>query len=100
MSTSATGTLDTETKNAVIATITITTETLLTLYAFAKTGSHGECRLIMEVSPDSGVSWIEKGSTLAGEGSMTMSIVATKARIKVAEAESSTSTMDIHLLAR
>jgi len=96
----ATGVLDTNDKDAVIGTATLTTESIITLYAFERTGTHGDWRLIIEISPDSGTSWVEAGPTLNKAGCVTLKAAATQARVKVLVAQGGTSTITAHLLAR
>ena len=93
-------TLDTNNKGATAAEITLTTETVFTFYIFSESGSEGEYRVSLEVSPDSGTTWIPAGATLARPGISTCQCVATKARVKVVEAQGATSTVNVFLLAR
>lgn len=101
MATGATGTLDTNTGDAVEAAITLTTESILTMYAYNASGAHGGCRLVIEVSPAaSGDVWSEVGRSLPGAGMVTVQVAALRARVKVEEAQGDASTMTVHLLAR
>ena len=96
----ATGVLDTNDKDTVIATVTLTTESIITLYAFERTGTHGDWRLIIEISPDLGVTWVEAGPTLHKAGCLTIEAATTRARVKVLVAQGATYTINAHLLAR
>jgi len=95
-----TGTLDTNVKDAKSNVLTMTTETLVSLYVIKATGTCKENRIIFEASPDSGTTFVEVGSTLAGTGYMTEQIVATDIQISVAEPEGSTSTVTYFIIAR
>ena len=92
--------LDTNNKDATAAEITLTTETILTMYVFARTGTDGDYRLSLEISPDNGTAWLPTGNTVSKPGVLTCSCVATKARVKVIEDQGATSTVTVFLLAR
>jgi hypothetical protein len=93
-------TLDTNVKGATSSEIALTTETAITMYVFSKTGGEGQYRVLLEVSPDDGSTWVEIGGTLSKPGIHTCHCVATKARAKVAEAQGAVSTVTTHVLAR
>ena len=95
----ATATLNSNTLNATGATITITTETLISLYVFNATGAHSNRHIGLEVSPD-GTNWILASGTIKGERTLTYNCIAQKARVIVTEAEGATSTVNVHLLAK
>ena len=96
----ATGTLDTNVLGATAATLTLTTEKLITMYVTAKTGAKGNYRIGLEISPDSGTTWLDSEVIMAGPGVETISCVATQARAVTLDAQGATSTVTIHLLAR
>jgi len=81
------------------ATLTITTEMSMTLYVFSKTGGHDNHRIGLEISPD-GVNWIRLENSVLGQGCITVSHVAGRARAVILEAEGASSTVDIHLIGR
>lgn len=93
-------TLDTTINGTTAAPIILTTQTLITLYAFFRTGAAGNYRLTIEVSPDGGVTWIDSDAILDKPGIVTISCVATNARVKVIVKEKTASTVIVHLIAR
>lgn len=95
-----TGTLDTNSLGATAATLTLTTEKLISIYVIAKTGTKGNYRVGLEISPDSGSTWVESEVIIAGPSVETISCVATQARAVTLDAQGATSTVTIHLLAR
>lgn len=95
-----TATLDTNSLDATGAEVTLTTETLITLYVVAKTGvNHNHC-VILQASPDSGTTWVPIPPPVLGIGVLTVEVAATKVRAKVLKAEGATSTVTVHILAR
>lgn len=99
MSVSATGTLDTDVQGATTAEITVTTETVFTMYVAAKTGAEGNYRIVLETSPDSGTTWFECDIELRGPGTETHICTTTKARLKVLDAQGAVSTVTASLMA-
>ena len=96
----ATATLDTNSLGANGAEITLTAETLITLYVEEKTGSHNAHRVTIEYSPD-GTLWVPTQHSLNGHGNfMTEQVVAARARACVCTVEGAASTVDVHLIAR
>ncbi len=100
MTVSATGTLDTNSKGASIAEITVTTETVFTIYVIDRTGTHGNCRVILQLSPDGGTTWIDSNEVISQQGIYTSTHAATKARVKTLEAQGAASEFTIHLIAK
>ena len=96
----STGTLDSNDKGASAAELTLTTETIISFYIFAKTGTAGKYRVGIEASPDNGTTWVEIGVVLAHPGIHTCPCIATKVRAIVLEAQGETSTITVHILAR
>lgn len=95
----ATAVLDTNVLNANGAEVTITTQTLVTLYVNGKTGTHANHKVMLEVSPDSGTTWVGTRATVEGEGCVSLTAVCTKVRAKVTRVEGATSTVDVWVLA-
>ena len=96
-----TATLDTNSLGASGAELTLTTETFVSLYAVPATGSHKNHRITLEFSPDSGTTWVAVSDSVNGTAnSISLSIVATKVRACVCEAEGVASTTVVHILAR
>lgn len=93
------GTLDTNTKGATAAELTLTTETKITLYVVAKTGQSGNHLVGVEVSPD-GSTWVGMPGSVRGLGCLSYDCVASKVRAIVIEAEGSSSNVIAHILAR
>ena len=91
--------LDTNIKGATAAEISLTSETLVSLYLFSKSGAKGAYRVGMEFSPD-GVVWVDSPDVLVGPGVITIAVVAVKARAKVFESQGAASTVTVLLLAR
>jgi hypothetical protein len=96
----ATGTLNTNTLDATGVELSLTTETVVTVTVLAKTGTSLNHCVILQQSPDSGITWQDVPPPIVGEGSLTMQIVATRVRAKVKKIEGATSTVDVHILAR
>ncbi len=93
--------LNTNDKDATAGEISLTTETMITLYVFAKDGGSGKYRIVKEVSPDdSGPVWVEVGPTLSRPGISTCPCVAKRARARVLETQGDVSTVTVTLLAR
>ena len=83
------------------AEITVTGETVFTLYVIEQAGSHDNHRVTIQYSPDNGVNWLTSPHSLNGHGDyMTETVAATKARACVCVAEGSASTVDVILIAR
>ena len=93
-------TLDTNVLDAASSALSLTTEVTVSMYICKKTGSVGDFRVTLEVSPDDGTTWIPKGDTLSKDGVTTIACVATQVRAKVLVAQGVTSTVDVFLLAR
>ena len=91
--------LDTNNASAKSSALTLTNETLITLYVFDKTGSHANHRVGLEVSPD-GTNWHLFPGTVKAGGVISHQIVAQQVRACVSEAEGSESLSTIHLMAR
>lgn len=82
------------------AEVTVTTEKLYTLYVIAKTGTNANHRVILQVSPDNGTTWIDTSCEVIGAGACaSLSAVCTKVRAKVSEVEGATSTITAWVLA-
>ena len=95
-----TAVLDTEVVDATGAELTLTTETIVTLYVKGKTGTHNVHCVMLEVSPDGGTTWLPTRCIVSLEGEASMTLVATKVRAKVIRTEGATSTVDVWLLAK
>lgn len=96
----ATGTLDANVLGAYGAEITLTTETLITLYVINKTGDNKNRRVTIEYTGDN-TNWFPDPHSLNGHGNaMTTQVVATKARACICSAEGAPSTVDVILIAR
>ena len=95
-----TAVLDTGVINTTGAELTLTTETIVTLYVKGKTGAHKMHCVMLEVSPDGGTTWLPTRCIVSLEGDASMTLVATKVRAKVIRPEGTTSTVDVWLLAR
>lgn len=92
--------LDTNTLGAVTSELALTTEKLVTMYLTDKTGEHHNHRVIFQVSPDNGTTWINCPPAILGVGVLVSEVVATKVRAKVSEIEGSASEVNIWILAR
>jgi len=93
--------LDTNVLNATAGEISLTTESVVTLYVLAKTGDHDRHRVILQASPTaSGGNWRRAGSTVRGAAIKTYTIAAERVRAKVVRPEGSTSTCDVFVIAR
>ena len=99
MTVTANGTLNTNTALAVSSAATITTETVVGLYVFEKTGTSKKHEVILQVSPD-GTNWLDHPSgSIRGKGFKTYQVSATKIRACTLVTEGATSTIDYHLVA-
>ena len=96
----ATATLDTNPSEATGAELALTTETVISLYVISKTGASLNHCVIIQASPDSGVTWIDIPPPLVGVGVLTQTVAATNVRAKVKKIENATSTVTVHLIAR
>ena len=100
MTVSASATLDANIQGANGAEITLTTETMLTLFVMENSGSHDLRRVTIEFSPD-GTNWFKSSYSINGHGNMmNEERVAERARVCVCKAEGAPSTVDVFLLAR
>ena len=82
------------------AEIAITTESTLTLYNIPSIESDHKYRLGIDVSPDSGTTWVRLPDVLSRKGCMTVNVAATKARVRVFDLQGSASTGVVFLIAR
>ena len=96
----ATAVLDSDSLAVTGAEITITTETMITLYVKGKTGTHGSHRIEIQISPDNGTTWIDTACNVRREGCCSITAVCTKARAKLVLAEGAISSVDVWLLAK
>lgn len=100
MAVSATGTIDTNVKlDTSSPPLALTTETVVSLYVFGKTGGHAKHEVVMQVSPD-GTNWLDHPVGIRGEGVVTATISAAEVRACVLNSEGVTSTVDYHLVAK
>lgn len=98
MTVSSTGTLNTNSRLATSSALALTTETVVTLYIFEKTGTSRKHEVIVQVSPD-GTNWLDQPGSVRGEGMVTVIVAADEIRACVLEDEGATSTIDFHLVA-
>lgn len=91
--------LDTDSDSDVTTAITLTTESVITLYVLPGTGTHKKHRVALQVSPD-GTKWRRFGQPVRGVDVETYVVAAAKARAKVIRPEGSTSTSDVFLIAK
>jgi len=92
--------LDANDKGAVAASMVLTTQTKITTYIKQRSGEQGNYRIGLEISPDSGISWFDKGDVLRGPGILTCECVATNIRAVVLDAQGGASSIDVFILAR
>lgn len=93
-------TLNTDSLVVTGASVTLTTETLVTLYVKGNTGTHANHKVMLEVSPDNGNTWVGTRATVEGEGCVSLTVVCTRVRAKITRAEGVTSTVKVWVLAR
>lgn len=91
--------LDTNVDNTTGAEISLTTESVVSVYVLPATGTHKNHRIILQVSPD-GTKWRRFGQPIRGIGVETYIVAAAKVRPKVIRPEGTTSTVDVQLVAR
>lgn len=94
-----TGVVDANDKESKGVQITLTGESLVSLYVFSKTGAQGNYRIQLEISPDGGTSWVGCGEVLRGPGIVTCQVAATKAQAKVLNVQGEESEIVVHLVA-
>lgn len=92
-------TLNTDSKDSTADEKALTAEKCVTLYVLGKTGTHDNHHVGIEASPN-GSDWVRVPDTLRGLGVKSFDICAARVRAVVIEAEGSTSTVDVHLIAR
>ena len=93
--------LDTNVAGATAGEIVLTTESMVTLYVLPDTGDHDKHRVVLQISPTvSGANWRRFGQPVRGIGVGTYIAGALRARARVGKPEGSTSTVDVHLIAR
>ena len=94
-------TLDTNLKGDATTELTLTTEIWVTMTVTPLSGDHHNHKVALEQSPDDGVSWVPLSDRVNGNANcVTVPLVATRVRACVAEAEGSTSTVTVHIIAR
>ena len=91
--------LNSNTVGATAGEISLSPESVITLYVFASTGTHDEHHIAMEVSPDSN-NWVRLPYMIRGVGTITYTMAAQKARAVVDIPEGSTSTVNVFLVAK
>ena len=100
MAVSATGTLDTNVKLATSSPpLALTSETVVSLYVFGKTGTHAKHEVVLQVSPD-GTNWTDHHEAIRGKGVVTTTVSAAEVRACVLNSEGEVSTIDYHLMAK
>ena len=96
----ATATLDANSLGANGAEITMTIETLISLYLIGDTGDQINRRATLEYTAD-GTNWFADPHSLNGNGNiLTNQVVATKARACICAVEGAASTVKVILIAR
>lgn len=90
--------VDADSIDAVVAELTLTNETVITLYVTSKTGTHNNHRIELQKSPD-GVTWLDSNNVVLGLGSVTAIFAAKAVRAKVTEIEKGTATVDVCIVA-
>lgn len=99
MAVTSTGILDTSVKLATSPPLTLTGETIISLYIFGETGAHKKHEVVIQVSPG-GTTWMDHPMTVRGEGFITVTLSAAKVQACVINKEDSASTVTYHLVAR
>jgi len=80
--------------------LTLTDETIVTLYILPTSGDHNNHQMGIQISPDNGVNWIDYGHLVAGESALTEVVSTTQVRAKVYAAEGADSTLTAILVAK
>ena len=92
--------LDADSTASVSAPLALTTETIVTLYVFHKTGPNDNHRVVLQASPEtSGASWRQVGQVVNGVGMATTTVSAQRIRAKMFSVEGSASSVEIHIVA-
>ena len=92
--------LDCNDINARSESLLLTVETEITLYVTHNVGADNHHEVTIEISPDGGSTWVPVLGCIVGIGYMTVTAVATAARIAVCKTEGVSSVVTAHLLAR
>jgi len=93
--------LDANSAASVSAELDLTTETIVTLYVFHKTGPNDNHRVVLQASPvDSGGKWRQVGQVVNGIGATTIEIAAQRIRAKLFSVEGAQSSVEIHIVAK
>lgn len=99
MTISISETMDANTLGATTSAMTLTGETVITLYVVDSTGSHKDHEIEMQLSPDaSGDIWMSCG-VIVGIGVLSRTISASRVRARVAYAEGSQSSALVYISA-
>lgn len=93
-------TLDVNDINDTAVSTAVSSNSMITLFVTQATGTSTQYIVGIEVSPDSGTTWIPCHHTLQGTGFLVVEIAATNARAYVIAVEGSASTVNVWLLAR
>lgn len=94
-----TGELDTNSRLATSSALALTTETVVTLYIFEKTGTNKKHEVTLQITPD-GTNWLDHQASVIGEGFVSTIVAAAKVRACVLVDEGATSTIDFHIVAK
>ena len=81
------------------AELTLTNETVITMYVQNKTGTHNNSQMTIQYSPD-GLVWIDDPHSTNGIGLMTSIVAASKVRAKLITVEGSDATADVFIVAK
>lgn len=92
-------TLDTETKGNETSELTLTTETVVSLFTSLATGTHNNSRVTLEFSADGNV-WRPGEQSTNGNGFITFIAAANKVKAVVLKGEGSAATANISIVAR
>lgn len=78
--------------------LTLTSESVVTMYVKNKTGSHHNSQMTIQYSPD-GALWLDDPHSTNGIGVMTVTVAASKVRAKLIKVEGSPATADVFMVA-
>ena len=95
-----TSSINSNSASEVGSALSLTDETIVTLYILPTSGDHNNHQMGIQISPDNGVNWIDYGHLVVGESALTEIFSATQVRAKVYVPEGADSTLTAILVAK
>ena len=93
--------IDANNGSATSAALTLTDETVVTLYVFHESGNSDNYRVVLQSSPlGVGGKWRQVGSVISGVGASTTVVSAVRVRAKILKAEGAAASAEIQIVAK